>query len=218
MKHTLIVDSVSVRFGDNQVLSGGYVTACTGSVTGVLGRNGAGKSCMFRAAMGVLKAEYVSVQLDGKQLAGKQDIGKYVKYLPQGRMIPQDLTIKQAFDLFGVNYWEFVMEFPYYTRYSNSHLWEMSGGEARVAETYLVLFSDALFYILDEPFSQVSPLHVQKIKNLIHTRSAGHGIIITDHNYESVGEVCDTLFVVADGCTAPVKSREDLVRYGYLRR
>ena len=72
MTHELIVDSVVVRFGEKTVVSGGYVTARTGSVTGLLGRNGAGKSCMFRALMGGLKVDYVSVHADGKPV----DIGK----------------------------------------------------------------------------------------------------------------------------------------------
>ena len=58
-KHKLIVDSVVVRFGQKTVLSGGYITSETGMVTGLLGRNGAGKSCMFRALMGDLRAAFV---------------------------------------------------------------------------------------------------------------------------------------------------------------
>ena len=54
MTHELIVDSVVVRFGEKTVVSGGYITTRTGNVTGLLGRNGAGKSCMFRALMGGL--------------------------------------------------------------------------------------------------------------------------------------------------------------------
>ena len=60
-KHRLIVDSVVVRFGQKTVLSGGYITSETGTVTGLLGRNGAGKSCMFRALMGGLRVENVMV-------------------------------------------------------------------------------------------------------------------------------------------------------------
>ena len=65
-KHKLIVDSVVVRFGQRTVLSGGYITSETGMVTGLLGRNGAGKSCMFRALMGGLRVENVMVSMDEK--------------------------------------------------------------------------------------------------------------------------------------------------------
>ena len=66
MMHNLVVDSVVVRFGDKTVVSGGYVTTRTGEVAGLLGRNGVGKSCMFRALMGGLKVDYVSVHVDGE--------------------------------------------------------------------------------------------------------------------------------------------------------
>ena len=44
----LLIDSVQLRFGDNTVLQGAYVTSYKGRVTGVLGRNGTGKSCLFK--------------------------------------------------------------------------------------------------------------------------------------------------------------------------
>ena len=71
MSHRLVVDSVVVRFGEKTVLSGGYITSQTGMVTGLLGRNGTGKSCMFRALMGGLKVEYVVVNIDGKPVDRK---------------------------------------------------------------------------------------------------------------------------------------------------
>ena len=43
------------------------------------------------------------------------------------------------------------------------------------------------------------------------------GIIVTDHTFDAISSVADNLFVIADGCTSPVRSREDLVRHGYLR-
>ena len=100
-RHKLIVDSVVVLFGDKTVLSGGYITSETGMVTGLLGRNGAGKSCMFRALMGGLKVENVMVSIDGVPV-DRQIIGQCVKYLPQGRMLPENIKLHKAFDLFGI--------------------------------------------------------------------------------------------------------------------
>ena len=207
-KHKLIVDSVVVRFGQKTVLSGGYITSETGMVTGLLGRNGAGKSCMFRALMGGLRVENVMV---------RQTIGQYIKYLPQGRLIPEGMQLHRAFDLYGVNYWTFVNRVPKFSRHYDSPIYELSGGEARLAELYLVLLSEAPFYILDEPFTQVDPVNIDEVKALIRERSKDHGIIVTDHNYDAISSVADNLFVIADGYTSPVRCREDLVRHGYLR-
>ena len=215
-KHRLIVDSVVVRFGQKTVLSGGYITSETGTVTGLLGRNGAGKSCMFRALMGGLRVENVMVSIDEKPV-DRQIIGHSIKYLPQGRLIPEGMKLHRAFDLYGVNYWTFVNLFPKFSRHYDSPVYELSGGEARLAELYLILHSDAPFYILDEPFTQVDPVNIEDVKVMIRERAKDHGIIITDHNYDAISKVADNLFVIADGYTNPVRSREDLVRHGYLR-
>lgn len=215
-RRKLIVDSVVVRFGDKTVLSGGYITSETGMVTGLLGRNGAGKSCMFRALMGGLKVENVMVSIDGAPV-NRQIIGQGIKYLPQGRMLPENIKLHKAFELFGVNYWSFVNRFPKYSRFHDSAIWELSGGEARLAELCLVLLSEAPFYILDEPFSQIDPVNIEAVRRLIRERCQDHGIIVTDHNYDAISSVADNLFVISDGYTAPVHSRDDLVRFGYLR-
>lgn len=215
-KHRLIVDSVVVRFGQKTVLSGGYITSETGRVTGLLGRNGAGKSCMFRALMGGLRVENVMVSIDEKPV-NRQTIGQSIKYLPQGRLIPEGMKLHRAFELYGVNYWTFVNRFPKFSRHYDSPIYELSGGEARLAELYLILHSDAPFYILDEPFTQVDPVNIDDVKAMIRERAKDHGIIITDHNYDAISSVADNLFVIADGYTNPVRSQEDLVRHGYLR-
>ena len=53
-------------------------------------------------------------------------------------------------------------------------------------------------------------------QQLIREKSREKGIIVTDHNYEAISTVADQLFVLSDGYTHPVESRDDLVRYGYL--
>ena len=215
MSHRLVVDSVVVRFGQKTVLSGGYIISQKGMVTGLLGRNGTGKSCMFRALMGGLKVESVVVSIDGEPV-DREKIGLRIKYLPQDRMIPDGMTLKRAFELYGVDFWEFVLHFPQYSRFCNTRRWEMSGGEARLAEVYLVLMCEGEFCILDEPFSQISPNHIETVQQMIRDKSREKGIIVTDHNYEAISKVTDNLFVIADGYTFPVESRDDLVRHGYL--
>ena len=216
MSHQLVVDSVVVRFGEKTVLSGGYITSETGKVTGLLGRNGTGKSCMFRALMGGLKVEYVIVHIDGVPIDRKK-IGLRIKYLPQDRMIPRGMTLRRAFELYKVDFWEFALRFPEFSGRFDSELWEMSGGEARLAEVYLALMMEGEFCILDEPFSQVDPVHIEAVRQMIRDKSREKGIIVTDHNFEAISQVVDNLFVIADGYTFPVESREDLVRHGYLR-
>ena len=216
MSHQLVVDSVVVRFGQKSVLSGGYITSEMGKVTGLLGRNGTGKSCMFRALMGGLKVEYVIVHIDEKPIDLRK-IGLSIKYLPQDRLIPRGMTLKRAFELYKVDFWEFALRFPEFSGRYHTEIWELSGGEARLVEVYLILMTEGEFCILDEPFAQVDPVHGEAVRNLIREKSREKGIIVTDHNFDAISKVVDNLFVIADGYTFPVESREDLVRHGYLR-
>ena len=215
-KHKLIVDSVVVRFGQKTVLSGGYITSETGMVTGLLGRNGAGKSCMFRALMGGLKVENVMVSIDGKPCGPEKDRQPHQIPAPGPVDSGRDETAPGLRPL-----WRKLLDLreprAQFSRHYDSPIYELSGGEARLAELYLVLLSDAPFYILDEPFTQVDPVNIDEVKALIRERSADHGIIVTDHNYDAISSVADNLFVIADGYTSPVHCREDLVRHGYLR-
>lgn len=55
-------------------------------------------------------------------------------------------------------------------------------------------------------------------ENDIRTHKATKGIIISDHMYEQVMDITDDLFLLRDGYTFPIKSREDLVHHGYILR
>lgn len=215
--NSLLVDSVRLAFGTHLVLSGAYMTSETGKVTGLLGRNGSGKSCLFKCIMGNIKPQQGFVRVnDGN--TDRNHIGRYVRYLPQTPLIPAGMTLEKAFNLYGVDYEGLVRNFTRFHRYHFKTPSELSGGEVRVAEMYLVLMSDVSFCILDEPFAQIAPIHAEKMKELIAEQKEKKGIIVSDHLYESIIEVADDLFVIDGGYTCPVHAREDLVRHGYLPR
>ena len=215
--NSLLVDSVRLAFGTHLVLSGAYMTSETGKVTGLLGRNGSGKSCLFKCIMGNIKPQQGFVRVnDGN--TDRNHIGRYIRYLPQTPLIPAGMTLEKAFNLYKVDYEGLVRNFTRFHRYHFKTPSELSGGEARVAEMYLVLMSDVPFCILDEPFAQIAPIHAEKMKELIEEQKEKKGIIVSDHLYESIIEVADDLFVIDGGYTCPVHAREDLVRHGYLPR
>ena len=68
--------------------------------------------------------------------------------------------------------------------------------------------------MLDEPFSQVMPVHVDTIKKLILREKKNKGIIITDHLYKHIIEICDNLYVINNGKTYLTKSIQDLETLG----
>lgn len=216
MEKYLIIDSVIVSYGKNRVVKGGYITSSRGKVTGLVGANGSGKSSMFNAIMGGVNAENLSIKIDDTHIE-KNRVNEYIKYLPQGRMVPNGMKISRVFELYGVNYWVFVNHFPSFTRYHDSYIWELSGGEAKLLETGLILLSDSPFYILDEPFTHVDPINIESLKEMIVERKQERGVIVADHNFDTLSSIADETYIMYNGYTLPVKSEEDLIRYGYLK-
>ena len=93
----LLVDSVHLEFDKLQVLQSAFITAQTGRVTGVLGRNGCGKSCLFKCIMGGIKPQNIFVRFNDEPETDYAHIGKRVKYLPQNVFMPTNMTLGEAF-------------------------------------------------------------------------------------------------------------------------
>lgn len=212
----LLIDSVQLRFGENVVLQSAYVTSYKGRVTGVLGRNGTGKSCLFKCIMGGIRPQNKYIRLNSEPRTDYGHIGLRVKFLPQEHFIPPGITLPQAYELYGVDYEGLARFDDKYDYYRNHKVKELSGGDRRIAELYMILNSDAEFCILDEPFSNIAPVYDEKIRTLIQEQKANKGIIITDHIYEEILKVADDLYLLRDGFTYQIHSRDDLVRLGYI--
>ena len=217
MKHILEVDSVILDFATKRVLQDVYLRSETGKVTGLLGRNGSGKSCLMKVIFGKLVPNDKSVRLDGIAINDKYRYPEDIRYLPQGKFIPKFLTLKRIFKNFELDFSDFINEFPGFEILYNSKFRNISGGEQRILEIYTILASKTRFCMLDEPFSQIMPLHVETMKKLILREKENKGIIITDHLYKHIVDICDILYVINNGKTYLTKSIQDIETLGYAR-
>ena len=213
-KHILEIDSAELAFGERRILSGVYLLVETGGVTAVLGRNGCGKSCLMKILSGSLKAGFCSMRIDGKW--HRRFTEKEIRYLPQHPFIPGWLRLERALGDFGLQREDLERWFPEFIPLRETRIGELSGGEQRILECFIILRSPARFILLDESFSQIAPLHVATLQTLIRQEKATKGILLTDHMYRHVTGIADRLYVMADGQAYPCENDEDLVRRGYL--
>jgi ABC-type lipopolysaccharide export system ATPase subunit len=98
----------------------------------------------------------------------------------------------------------------------NVQLIELSGGNRRLVEALLLIYSDAKYVLLDEPFSQLAPLIVDELKSHILKFKDKKGFIITDHYYRQILEVSTRVVLIHNGCNYQINTEEDLVLHGYL--
>lgn len=217
MKHKLEVDSIQLDFGSRRILSDIYMCCHSGEITGILGRNGQGKTCLMNIVYGSLNAVSKSVRFDGISVFQAFKHPELLTYLPQFTFIPSHLTLKRIFSDFELDYPEFEKIFPEFNHKYKSSISTLSGGQRRLIEVYVIIKSKSKFSMLDEPFSHLAPLQIEKIGELLNIEKFHKGFIITDHMYQYVTEITDQLYILVDGKTHLAKDINDIERLGYAR-
>lgn len=210
------LENIELSFGEKNILYGVYLKAETGKITGLLGANGCGKTSLLKVFFGNLTANNQLVRADGKGYLKKFYLTEMVKFLSQKNYLPSHIKMKNLFQLFKVNWPEFADNFPTTALRKNYRIGELSGGERRLVETWLIIKSDAKLVLLDEPFTHLSPLYIEIIKKEILQEKQHKAFVITDHLYKDIQEVADELYFLQKGCTQLIKTPSQLEELGYI--
>jgi|SRR6185437_3521366 len=209
MKHLLEYDSIRLVLDSRPVLTEIFMRCETGKIVGLLGRNGQGKTCLFNIVYGVLPAAR-SVRIDKVCIVQPFKRPELIRYLPQFNFLPGHLTVKRVFADFELDFSELEHRFPEFRPAYHARLKSLSGGELRFIEIYLILRSATQFVVLDEPFTHLMPIQVEKMSELIQEEKERKGILLTDQLYEYVNAVCDELYVLSNGKTQLIKDRSSI--------
>jgi len=210
------IDNVELYFKEKRILNGIYLKAETGKITGILGSNGCGKSSLLRILFGDLNPKYKLIRVDNKPVLKPLYQTKLVSYLPQHHFIPNALKIKSIFKIFGVDWNDFIKIFESFYLFKNLKFNRLSGGERRIIEVYLILKGSSKIVLLDEPFSHIAPLYIEKIKSLIETEKHQKAIIITDHMYKHIIDVSNSIYLIKNGSSKLIENLKELEDYNYL--
>tara|TARA_B100000809_G_scaffold116776_1_gene115007 strand:+ start:5903 stop:6571 length:669 start_codon:yes stop_codon:yes gene_type:complete len=220
MKNTLEIDGVILEFKNQKILQDVYLECKTGKIAGLLGSNGTGKTCLMNIIYGNIKLVNSSVRINGKTFLKSYRDPETIKYLPQFSFIPNNLKVNRIFEDFQLDFQldflDFVNLFPDLEKQYNSRFSNLSGGEIRIIEIYCILASKTKFCMLDEPFSQVLPLHVESIKQLIIRKKQNKGILLSDHMYQHIINICDDVYIIKDRKVHLTKDTSDIVKFGYI--
>jgi len=215
--HKLEADGIELFFGTRKILSDIYIKAETGTITGLLARNGEGKTSLMNIIYGNLKANIRSVRFDDQSTPEAFKKPDLLTYLPQFNFIPASLTLQRVFKDFEIPFSDFEYDFPEFKNRQHEKISELSGGQRRLTEVYLLIKSKTQFTMLDEPFSHVMPLHLQQLSILITREKQHKGFIITDHLYKHITDISDNIYVLKDGKTHHIKTMEEIEELGYAK-
>jgi ABC-type branched-subunit amino acid transport system ATPase component len=104
-KAILELDGIVAGYGRTTILNGVNFTVKQCAITTIIGPNGAGKSTVFKVVFGLLRAREGKVRFAGKDITNAEPrrlLAQGVCYVPQGRNVFPELTVRHNLDLAGV--------------------------------------------------------------------------------------------------------------------
>jgi lipopolysaccharide export system ATP-binding protein len=228
----LVVNRVGKSFRKRPVVRAVSLSVRRGEVVGLLGPNGAGKTTCFYMIMGLIPADYGTIELDGHDVT---DLPMYrrarlgIGYLPQEASIFRGLTaeenIRATAELVESDparleamVEELMAEFGV-THVRNTPSIALSGGERRRVEIARCLATHPSYILLDEPLAGIDPIAVNDIRDLVrHLKDRGIGVLITDHNVRDALDIIDRAYIIHEGQVLKEGTPADIVGDRDVRR
>jgi branched-chain amino acid transport system ATP-binding protein len=216
----LEVTDVSVRRGALRVVDKVSIEVRSGTVTGLLGLNGAGKSSLLAALAGDLPQEAGTVVLNGTDLTKRRAWDRCkagLVLVPAGRQLFTDMSVLDNLLVGGhtlskADRAETLTQvhdlFPILKEKESQHASDLSGGQQQMLAVGRGLMARPKVLMLDEPSEGLAPLVVQQMFEAIRKLSdTGLGILLAEQN-ASVVEIIDTIAVMQSGVVAESRAVE----------
>jgi ABC-type multidrug transport system ATPase subunit len=206
------------RFKKTTLLNNLELNLNTGEITGLLGRNGCGKSSLMNVIFGKYKADCIA-HFDGKPIQLRNHLKhQLVAYLPQDPFMIGSSTVVDAVQMWYPNPedQDKILYEPLIHKVHHVKVKALSIGERRFLEFLLVIHTQRPFILLDEPFSMLAPLQIERVKEIIKVIKPNKGILMSDHYYTNVLQMANSSFVLKNSKLIPVDDEEDLKRELYI--
>ncbi|MCZ7658988.1 MAG: ABC transporter ATP-binding protein [Xanthobacteraceae bacterium] len=197
------------------ILNGTSAAIRRGAITTVIGPNGAGKSTMFKAVFGLLPVRSGRIVLDGVEVtnfAPRRMLDAGVCYVPQGRNIFPELSVRHNLELGGVALADqarlrprieaMMARFPMLAEKAGRQASTLSGGQQKLLEVARGLLLDPKLMLIDEPSIGLSPLMVREVFDILRElKGQGVTILLIEQNAKQALEMSDYGLVLELGQT-----------------
>ena len=193
---SVIVRDVSKRMGKNDVLRNVSIEVDPGTVVGLQGINGSGKTMLMRAVCGLIKPTEGEISIDGQRL------GADISFPPSLGMLieaPSFLGYLSGYDnleLIGLD----ADEKKKFRAYS-------LGMKQRLGIAAAIMEKPKLL-VLDEPTNALDEAGVEILKRVVAmAASTGREVILSSHDGEVLEELADRVYCMRDGAVVKVRER-----------
>jgi branched-chain amino acid transport system ATP-binding protein len=221
----LSVEKLTVAYGVVPAVREASLVVGAGEVVALIGANGAGKSSLLKALMGLIPHRAERLVLDQADLLARntrQRIAAGFALSPEGRHVFPDLTVQENLDLgfLGRNRagaaTHAAAMFRLFPRLAERRLQQagtLSGGEQQMLAIARAMMAAPKLLMLDEPTLGLAPIVVRQIGRFIaEIRSRGVSVIVAEQNAEMALAVADRAYVLENGAIILSGKAADLMR------
>jgi len=206
------LSDVHVSYGKVEALSGVSVSVAAGSLSALVGRNGAGKTTMINLLSGLLVPDRGSIELFGRACDGDSDVElrRSTGFLLSDLALFQYLTVSETLaflvDAYGLpkdegqGRAEDLLRFFDLDDVRDRMADELSTGTAKRLALASALVHAPRLLVLDEPFESLDPLLVRRLRRLLvrYVRRGG-SVLLSSHLVDVVQEIADHVYIIEKG-------------------
>jgi branched-chain amino acid transport system ATP-binding protein len=219
-KNLLEVDALEAGYDDVQVLWGISLKVERGTMTTLLGANGAGKTTSLRAITGSIRPRAGRVVFGGEdvtQLSAHAKAARGLVLVPEGRQLFADMSVGENLEMgaysarartqFASRIEQVFSLFPPLKERRRQKAGTFSGGEQQMLAIARGLMAAPEILIIDELSLGLAPVVVQQlVRTLQALKAAGTTILLVEQNVHLALALCDYAYVIAEGrpfCDGP---------------
>ena len=224
----LRLEKISLHFGKRKILENLTFNLNQGEILGLLGPNGVGKSTNFNIIIGLLKPNYGSIFIEGKNVINETIFNRTKKYkigyVPQYGGYFHDLTLRENLKAIS----EIVIENKklrdekinlLISKFELEALQNikaefLSGGQKKRLVISLALMSDPKILLLDEPFAALDIMTIKNLQQIIVDLQMHNNIsiILCDHQARDLLTCVDLAIVLSNGKVLAKDTPNNLIR------
>jgi urea transport system ATP-binding protein len=206
----LNVSDLKVSYGQSEVIHGLDFSVPKNETLAIMGRNGMGKTTLFKSLIGVLPTSGGSISIDGVDVTNAesyQRVENGIAYVPQGRMIFPSLTVQENIET-GMEVSklkkipdEIYALFPVLFDMRHRKGGNLSGGQQQQLAIARALVTNPKVLLLDEPTEGIQPSIIKDIANVLNEikKMRDITIIVSEQVLSFTMAVADRIIVIDKG-------------------
>jgi branched-chain amino acid transport system ATP-binding protein len=208
----LSVNDLHVRIAAATILDGVSLAVAPGSLTALMGRNGAGKTTFMRSVMGLIPRSAGDIAFEGDDLGAMPAharAGLGIGYMPEDRRLVPELTVRENI---LVPAWATRIEnaeeriariytlMPEVENFAERRAMQLSGGQQKLVALARAIMTGTKLVLLDEPFEGVAPaLAGRLVEVLSGLKDQGLSVLLSESDSTHSEDLVDAVYIIERG-------------------